>query len=90
MKTKMVIKLNAIYPYETAQRIKENLLKQWHNDEAVIYPADVEIQAIILEDEKGEIKVINLKEERAKTRKNILEKIKKLFKKKNSDKSHIE
>lgn len=86
MKTKMVIKLNAIYPYEKAQFIKEELLRQWHNDEAVIYPAGVEIQAIILEDEKGEITVINL----AKNRKNILEKIKKLFKKKNSDKSHIE
>lgn len=84
MKAKMIIKFNKFICYKDAIRVKNELLSQWHNDEAILLPHNVEIQAIILEDEKGEIKVINLKDERDKNRKNILEKIKKLFHIKNN------
>ena len=83
MKPKMIIKFNTFVSYETAQKVKKELLNQWNNDVMVLTNPTVEIQAIILEDAKGEIKVINLKEGSTKNRKNILEKIKKLFKKKN-------
>ena len=79
MKTKMIIKVNTLLSYETVKHIKEHLLHQWNNEEALLIPHNVEIQAIILEDEKGEIKVINIKDGSTKNRKNILEKIKKLF-----------
>lgn len=83
MKTKMIVKFNSFLSYENAQKIKCDLLYQWHNNEIIACNKHVEILAIILEDEKGEIKVINLKESSVKNKENILEKIKKLFKKKN-------
>lgn len=83
MKTKLIIKFHSNVSFETAHKTKDTLLHQWNNDEAIILPHNVEIQAIILEDEKGEIKVINFRDESVKNRKNILEKIKKLFKRKN-------
>lgn len=83
MKTKMIIKFHSNVSLETAHKVRSTLLRQWNNDEAILLPYNVEIQAIILEDKKGEIKVINLRDRSVKNRKNILEKIKKLFKKKN-------
>lgn len=83
MKSKMIVKLNTLVSYETAQQVKKHLLNQWNNGEIVLTDPNVEIQAIILEDVKGEITVINLKDGSTKKRKNILKKIKKLFKKKN-------
>ena len=83
MKTKLIIKFDNLIHQKDAFMFKNELLYQWNNDEAILIPPHIEIQAIILEDEKGEIKVINLKDGSTKNRKNILEKIKKLFKKKN-------
>ena len=79
MKTKMIIKFNSFVSYETARQIKKELLCQWNDDGIVLTDPSIEVQAIILEPEKGEIKVINLTDERVKTRKNIFGKIKKLF-----------
>lgn len=83
MKTKMIIKFNTFVSRETARQVKNELLHQWHNEETILLPPDIEIQGIISEDVKGEIKVINLKNGSTKNRKNILKKIKKLFKRKN-------
>lgn len=83
MNPKMIIKFNSNVSYETAQGVKNELLKQWNKDGMLLLNPVVEIQAIILEDVKGEITVINLKDGSTKKRKNILKKIKKLFKKKN-------
>lgn len=83
MKTKMIIKLNKFIRYEDAIRVKEDLLNQYHNEEVILLHPYIDIQAIILENEKGEITVINLKDKKVKTRKNILKKIQKLFKRKN-------
>ena len=79
MKAKMIIKINNTVSYETVKRLKTNLIEQWNYDGIVVTSQGVDIQAIILEDEKGEIKVINLKNESVKTRKKVFEKIKKVF-----------
>lgn len=85
MKTKMIIKVNTIMPYEAGKKLKEHIMQQWNNDGIVLVDNCVDIQAIILEDPKGEITVINLKNASVKNKQNILKKIKKLFKKKNKD-----
>lgn len=83
MKTKMIIKFNKFISYENAFKVKKDLLKQWRYEEAILLHPDIDIQAIILENDKGEITVINLRDKKVKTRKNILKKIQKLFKRKN-------
>ena len=83
MKAKMIVKCNAYISHIDKRYITNYLLHDWNNKGVVITNPDIEVQAVILENDKGEITVINLTDKKVKTIKNMLEKIKKLFKRKN-------
>ena len=83
MKTRMIIKFKKYISNQDYKRIMEHLLTEWNERGIIAISPDVEVQAIITEDAKGEIKVINLANGSVKNREKTLEKIKKLFKKKN-------
>ena len=83
MKTRMIVKFNKFVSNQDYKRIMNCLLTGWDEKGIIATSPDVEVQAIILEDEKGEIKVIDLANGSVKNREKTLEKIKKLFKKKN-------
>ena len=87
MKTRMIIKYDGFMYHQDAEFLKERFLEEWNNKGIILLPKNIEIQAIISEDDKGEIKVIRLEDGRVKTRIKILEKIKKLFKRKNKAES---
>lgn len=87
MKTRMMIKFKKMVTNEVYEEIKNYLLEEWNEKGIIATTPDFEVQAIILEAENGEIKVIRLEDGRVKTRIKILEKIKKLFNRKNKAES---
>lgn len=83
MKTKMIVKFKRMVSNQDYKRIMGHLQEDWNKRGMLVSNPNIEVQAVILENEKGEITVINLTDKKVKTIKNMLEKIKKLFKRKN-------
>lgn len=83
MKAKVIVKSNTLLGIEERKKIVDYILDSWNKPGIIVQDATFDIETIIYEDKEGELKVINLKESSVKSRKNILKKIKKLFKRKN-------
>lgn len=83
MKAKAIVKCHTLLSIEDRKKIADYILNAWSKDGIVVQDATFDMEKIICIKEDGGIEVINLKESSVKSRKNILKKIKKLFKRKN-------